>query len=298
MPKPSAGGSAPCSRIRPGAVALALTASLSSLAAPAGAFQVSGDGRALFEAKCAACHSTGADRSVGPGLADVMTRRDRAWVASIIADPAPMIAGGDSIAARLFAEYQIPMPALGLSGDEVDAIVVYLEELRGSAEPGAESASAPEEPGTDAPPPVPIPAAGDPAEGRALFTGERRLENGGPACLSCHSAGGLGVGGGGTLARDLSQAAVTYGPALPTVLRTAPFPLMRAIFASRPLTDAEIDDLSALLADVAERGAASESALVFPLSGLGGTLLLLLLAGFLWRGRLNGVRKPLIGGHR
>lgn len=288
----------PKARIRLSAVSLVLAAGLSSLASPARAFQVSGDGQALFEAKCGACHSTGSDRVVGPGLADVMTRRDRAWVASIIADPAPMITGGDSIAARLFAEYQIPMPALGLSDGEVEAILVYLEGLSESAEADEESASTPEEPVTDAPPSVAVSAAGDAAAGLALFTGERRLENSGPACLACHSVGALGVGGGGTLAKDLSQAAVTYGPALSSVLRTTPFPLMKDIFASRPLTDDEVADLSALLADVAESGAASESSLVFPLSGLGGTLLLLLLAGFLWRGRLNGVRKPLIGGHR
>jgi cytochrome c2 len=33
------------------------------------------DGAALFKAQCAQCHSTGANKIIGPGLKDVHTRR-------------------------------------------------------------------------------------------------------------------------------------------------------------------------------------------------------------------------------
>ena len=36
-------------------------------------------GEEIFQQKCVACHALNADRLVGPGLAGVMTRRDRAW---------------------------------------------------------------------------------------------------------------------------------------------------------------------------------------------------------------------------
>src|SRR3989337_709452 len=49
-----------------------------------------------------------------------------------------------------------------------------------------------------------------PVAGRALFTGARRLENGGPACMSCHSVAGLGALGGGALGPDLTLAYNKY----------------------------------------------------------------------------------------
>ena len=239
------------------------------------------EGQAIFEAKCAACHSVGSDRVVGPGLEEITSRRDRDWLISFISDPAPMLADGDSIAVRLLAEYLVPMPDLGLSDSEVEAVIAYL------AAPGPALTA------NGGPPPL----AGDPAAGRSLFTGERQLAAGGPACVSCHSASAAGLAGG-TLAKDLSQVSETYGAALPGVLKTTPFPVMQDIFVARPLTDVEIADITALLLEAPAEGSAAGSFLAFPLSGAGGAIALLLLAGFLWRGRLRGVRKPLIGGHR
>ncbi len=257
---------------------------LSLTASPADATQTPSEGQAVFETKCAACHSIGSERIVGPGLEDITARREGGWLTSFISDPAPMLAGGDSIAVRLLAEYQVPMPALGLSSGEVDAVMVYLAAL--TPAPSIAGGS-----------PAPV---GDSASGRALFTGEQRLAGGGPACISCHSASVIGLASGGTLAKDLSQVSATYGAALPGVLRTTPFPVMQDIFGAHPLTDEEIADITALLGAVTDGDGspAAGSILAFPLSGLGGAILLLMLAGFLWRGRLRGVRKPLIGDHR
>ncbi|MEN8374174.1 MAG: c-type cytochrome [Gemmatimonadota bacterium] len=275
------------------ALALVLAGTLSLAVSPAAAMQApsaavtaqadASQGQMLYETKCAACHSLGADRLVGPGLADVTTRRETAWLDAFITDPAPMLAGGDSIAVALLAEYQLPMPALGLTDDEVDAILAFLEA------PTPVSGGATSEA-----------ADGDATTGRALFTGEKRLANGGPACLSCHSAVEVGLAGGGNLAVDLSPASAKYGAALPGVLGTAPFPVMQDVFADHPLTGEEIADLAAFLGARSDevRATAASSALAFPMTGLGGAVALLLLAGVLWRGRLRGVRKPLIGGHR
>ena len=265
-----------------GALTILLAGAVSLTASSAYAAQASQEGQALFEGKCVACHSVGSDRVVGPGLEGITVRRDRTWLVSFISNPAPMLADGDSIAVRLLAEYQVPMPDLGLSDAEVEAVIAYL-----AAPTAAPSANG-------GPPAL----TGDPAVGRALFTGEQRLAGGGPACSFCHSASGLGLTSGGTLAKDLSQASGTYGTALSGVLKTTPFPIMQDIFAANPLTDEEIADIAALLGGAPDEGAATGSLLAFPLSGLGGAILLLLLAGFLWRGRLRGVRKPLIGGHR
>lgn len=253
-------------------------------------------GRELFRLRCSPCHGTGTDRVVGPGLKNVTRRRGRDWLLKFISDPTPMIGGGDSIAAQLFATYEVPMPKLGLSRREVEDVVAFLGTLEGG-EGGAEAGAAgtPGAGARGAPPPV-----GDPTRGRALFTGARRLAAGAPACLSCHTVDGLGRAGGGTLGRNLTEASAKFGPALTDLLRTTPFPVMRDVFDSKPLRDDEIADLAAFLAAESRRAPSTATVPLFkfPAFGLGGTLVLLLAGALLWRGRLKGVRKPLAGSRR
>ena len=256
--------------------ALALLATVS--AAPARAQDA---GEVLFKAKCAACHTVSTERLVGPGLRGVGDRRSRTWLLSFITHPDRMLAEGDSIAARLLAEYQVPMPNLSLTIEQAEALIVFL-----AATPPPASAMAP---ASAAGP------AGDAAEGRALFTGRRTLENGGPACFSCHDARGLGILGGGTLGQDLTNRAGTYPGGFAAVLQTTPFPVMREVFPSHPLTTAEIAHLDAFLRELEGDAAASRAELWFPAVGFGGMLLLLSLVGALWRGRLRGVRQTLVG---
>jgi mono/diheme cytochrome c family protein len=230
--------------------------------------QTEDQGQELFEEKCTACHSLGSDR------------RDHEWLVAFVTTPDRLIAEGDSIATRLLAEYQVPMPNLGVTATEADLVLAYIERAGATATvPG------------DAPTFPP----GDPKMGRRLFTGERQLANGGPSCISCHSINTLQPLGGGTLAKDLTSAAATYGGGLPTVLDETPFPVMQDVFAERALTPQEVADLAAFLAQVDE-SSSDRSRLAFPLAGVVGTLLLLVLTGVLWRARLRGVRKPLIGG--
>lgn len=267
-----------CRRMIPAGLMLSL-AHAPSLGAQAA------DGKVTFEEKCVACHSLGSDRLVGPGLADITERRDRAWVLRFITSPDEMIADGDPIATELLAEYQVPMPNLGITAEEADAIVVYLEAAESPTGEGA------------APEASPVPE-GDPDAGLALFTGADPLDNGGASCISCHSVGGLAGVGGGTLAADLSKVSTRYGDALRGVLGTLPFPVMQDIFAERSLTEQEMSDLAAFFRRVDEEAPAGEPFLAFPSAGLGGAFLVLLMFGFLGRRRLMGVRKPLIGGHR
>lgn len=258
------------------------------LNAPTLAAQVA-DGQATFEEKCVACHTTGSDRLVGPGLEGVTERRDRDWIISFITNPDGMIAAGDSIATELLAEYVVPMPNFGITADEAEAILAYLATVGSETAPDAAANAAADV--TPAP-------EGDADAGQALFTGAIRLENGGGACISCHSVGGLDGAGGGTLAVDLSKVATRYGDALPGILGSLPFPVMQDIFADRPLTEGEKSDLAAFFTRTDRQAAAGVSFLAFPLTGLGGALLVLLLFGILGRKRLTGVRKTLIGDNR
>jgi hypothetical protein len=186
----------------------------------------------------------------------------------------------------LLAEYLIPMPNLAITNEQAQALFAYLETAGGAA---AETTSA------AAPVTLPI---GDASAGRDLFIGATSLENGGGACISCHSVGGLDGTGGGTLAVDLSKVVTRYGDALPGVLGTLPFPVMQDVFADRPLTEGEKSDLVAFFTRTNRQALSSVPFLAFPLTGFGGALIILLLFGHLGRKRLKGVRKTLIGGHR
>jgi len=270
--------------------------SLAVLVSPAPG-QDAGAGRKLFNLKCTPCHSTGTDRVVGPGLSNVTRRRGHAWLLRFIADPTPMIGGGDSIAARLFETYEVQMPRLGLTKPQVEDVVAYLGTLTAGGEARAEPA-----PGAAAGARSRAEATivGTPEAGRALFTGATRLSAGAPACLSCHTVDGLGRAGGGTLGRNLTEASAKFGPALTDLLRTTPFPVMRDVFDSKPLTDQEIADLTAFLTAESQRApiTATVPLFKFPAFGVGGAIVLLLLGALLWRGRLRGVRKSLLGGRQ
>jgi len=85
-------------------------------------------GQFLFQSRCQACHTVGAGDRIGPDLAGVTQRRDRAWLASYLAQPERMLAEGDPVATRLFWKFkQVRMPNLELGTDDVAALLSYLE---------------------------------------------------------------------------------------------------------------------------------------------------------------------------
>src|SRR2546427_9154174 len=86
------------------------------------------NGEFFFQSRCGACHTIGNGDRVGPDLAGVTKRRDRAWLRRYLAEPDRMRAEGDPIATALFAKYNnVPMPNLRLSGIEVAGLLSYLE---------------------------------------------------------------------------------------------------------------------------------------------------------------------------
>jgi hypothetical protein len=145
------------------------------------------------------------------------------------------------------------------------------------------------------PNPTATPPAGDINTGRDLFTGRRRLQNGGPACASCHSVATLPFPHGGTMAPDLTHTYSKLGPqGMHYALRTLYFPAMNALFLNRQLTVGEERDLTAFLQD-ADRSTSSSTA-----TGLTGGLAILgfvVLLGVTWasgRGRVDSVRRKLL----
>lgn len=239
-------------------------------------------GQALFEQRCAACHTVGQGDRVGPDLAGVGTRRERAWLARWIAEPDRMLAAHDPVATELLAKYRnVPMPNLGLSTEEVSAVVAYL-------------AGPPATPAASAAASIPAPP-GAAAAGKELFTGTRRLLNGGPPCMACHSISGIGALGGGALGPDLTMAASKYGPnGLASVLATIPFPTMSPIFGRRPLAPDEQANLRAFIQSASVAGRAPRTIGRLSVLALVGSVALFALAQLRWRHRLGGVRARMV----
>jgi hypothetical protein len=84
---------------------------------------------------------------------------------------------------------------------------------------------------------------------------------------------------------------------LTALLNTAPFPMMKEIYTAKPLLDDEVASLVAFLKETSSRPVtSSQNALLFLVVGIVGALLIFGIFQFLWRGRLSGVRRPLVKG--
>jgi mono/diheme cytochrome c family protein len=197
-------------------------------------------GEGLFQQQCAACHTVGGGRLVGPDLAGVHTRRSEAWLKSFIRSSQAMVQQGDPQAVGIFQEYNgIVMPDPPITTAQIAQIVTYLQGTQPPAETTeTPSTVAPEEPASQE----------DIALGLALFQGTQRLHNGGPTCNSCHHVKNDAVIGGGILAKDLTSAfSRMQGTGVKAILGQPPFPVMEQAYTNAPLTDVEIQALSAFL---------------------------------------------------
>src|SRR5207244_517578 len=67
--------------------------------------------------------------ALGPDLANLTKRRDRAWVARCLTDPDQMLTEGDPIAKKLFATYRAVRGAESRPGrpEEIDALLLHIE---------------------------------------------------------------------------------------------------------------------------------------------------------------------------
>jgi len=87
-------------------------------------------GAYLYQTRCVSCHSIGqGDDVLGPDLAGVTEKRERAWLERWLANPSQLIEEGDPIAVALFEQYdEITMPNLRLNDQDVAALIRYLDE--------------------------------------------------------------------------------------------------------------------------------------------------------------------------
>jgi mono/diheme cytochrome c family protein len=255
--------------------------------------QPTAEGQALFGSKCYSCHNIGSGDKQGPDLKGVTTRRTRDWLREFINTPAAMNAKGDPIARELFAKFSSTvMPDQALTAEQIDSLLALITDMTNKNQvyvpAGAKLSRAI----------VPEDVNG----GWQFFTGRARLQNGGAACISCHSIKGVGMFGGGTLGPDLTGVNIKYrDPELISILQNPNFPTMSTVFGTHRLNEEEIVQLFALfqsakLANPMPPNQAGVTTLDprFFVIGVASMLLVLALLNLAWRKRLRGVREELV----
>jgi len=91
--------------------------------------QAAPDGKALFQANCASCHSV-FKKSTGPALRGAVSRvPSKDWIYKWVKDPAAMIKSGDAYAVKIAAEFKptVMTSFPSLSAEEIDAVFTYVE---------------------------------------------------------------------------------------------------------------------------------------------------------------------------
>ena len=251
------------------------------------------EGQALFGTKCYSCHNIGSGDKQGPDLKNVTARRAKEWLNEFINTPAAMNSRGDATAVELFKKFPATvMPDQALTQQQIDSILMMIDDLTKKNEifvpAGAKLSRAI--------------APGDVDNGWRLFMGRAKLQNGGAACISCHSIKGVGMFGGGTLGPDLTGVSLKYrDPELISILQNPNFPVMATQFGTHALSNEEIVQLFALFQNAKQMNPmpATQAGITtldpkFFVIGVAAMLLVLALMNFGWRKRSRGVREELV----
>jgi mono/diheme cytochrome c family protein len=246
----------------------------------------------FFRQNCVSCHTVGGGRLTGPDLKDVGQRKDRSWLTKFLLNPQAAINSGDAYALQLQQQARgVVMPTVqGMNKGRAEALLDLIDaesKLDKSQFMGLQISDRPF-------------TQDDFEQGRRMFLGTRRLLNGGPPCISCHTMKDLGGLGGGRLGPDLTRvferlegrknlASWLFAPATPT---------MQPVFRKHPLDANEALLLVALFEDSAKRGGQDDSVAVlnFFFLALGGTVIGLVAFDGVWKRRFRAVRRPLAAG--
>jgi mono/diheme cytochrome c family protein len=246
-------------------------------------------GEEIYKTTCAACHSIGGGRLVGPDLAGVYDRRSDEWLVNFVKSPLAMKDSGDAVAVTMFEEYNgLVMPDAYISDAQITDVLAYIK----VAELAAATTAAPTTEGA-AEAASPEAMAAQIEAGQNMFQGTIRFANSGPACNACHDVRNDAVIGGGVLATELTTAFTRMGGSagVRAILGSAPFPVMQYAYKGKDLTDEEVSALVAFLeyADSEEYNQLPRDyGIGLFASGVGGAGVLFLLFGTIWRGRKVG----------
>lgn len=87
------------------------------------------NGETIFKETCAACHSIGKGKLVGPDLANILERRPEAWILKFVKSSQTVVKSGDKYADSLFQAFnKVVMPDHpSLSDVQIKDVISYIE---------------------------------------------------------------------------------------------------------------------------------------------------------------------------
>ena len=105
------------------------------VALPVAALPPAEDGKTIFTARCASCHSIN-KALTGPALAGISKRRSMDWIVAFVQSSQAMVQKGDKEAVALFNQYNhLVMPDHpDLDRSEIEDIVAYISTNEQTAE--------------------------------------------------------------------------------------------------------------------------------------------------------------------
>jgi mono/diheme cytochrome c family protein len=215
------------------------------------------NGEKLFKEKgCAACHTIGGGKLVGPDLSNVLDRRTEEEIIKFVKNP---------------ADFDVTLMApQDVTDSEIKAILTYIKSKSPQTnETNAEEVNKKESSASEETPEEEVKEKENDISnkekedtneeeedvvsmvkaGELLFEGTKRFENGGPSCISCHNVDYEQMMQGGLLAKDLSKVYSRSGGmrGIKGILSGLPFPAMKSSYGNHPLTNQEIVQLQAFL---------------------------------------------------
>lgn len=243
-----------------------------------------------FRQNCLNCHTIGGGRLTGPDLKDITKRRETEWLIGFMQNPQAVVESGDAYAAKLVEESRgVVMPiAPGMTryrAEQILKLIAAESKLEKSQFQGIQISNKPF-------------TQQDRLAGHEIFIGVRRLKNGGTACNACHSTHGLSTPGGGRLGPDLTRVfeRLKGRKSLSAWLMAPATETMQPVFKNHPLEAEEIHALVAYFESSAKHSEADASAnrIAFLLIGLLIAAAIVFAFDVIWKGRLYGVRRPLV----
>lgn len=252
-------------------------------------------GKGIYQQICSACHTIGGGKKVGPDLTGATSRQNPEWLVRWIKEPDKVLAEGDPHALQLKQEHgNFPMPNYGLSEEQAKSIIAFIATESGEEPPTLPATAEASEEEKTLSVTEPAAPAGDFEMGKALFEGQKPFENGGPACISCHTTSNVSGLGGGSLGPDLTKVNSRFGVITPALVNVS-FPTMRGVFSEKKILGEEAEHLTAYFAKTNSKDEKPSMDFTISLISIGGFILLYILTHLIWRKRLTGVRIPLVG---
>ena len=203
------------------------------------------EGAALFKT-CAACHSIGGGRMVGPDLKGITKRRTNDWLVGFIQSSTKLIKSGDADAVAVFKQFNnVPMPDNAVTVNQVAQVLAFIDGNAGGSAIDPRQAAMVQKVDSM----LKLNSPFDIQAGNELFNGQRNFANGGTPCISCHNATYNKTANGGILAKDLTKAFSRLGgfAGIKGIIALSPFPSMLQTYKDHQVTEEENAQLELFL---------------------------------------------------